>query len=124
MYLLPQHPRVLVVVTMAALALAGCSASTASSDSTEAAHTATSSHADTASAKQRYLDHVSALCDALLPKVIRVTQGGSLEPSSFRFTAEYSIAARQIAELEVYEPRVTTEGFPASKDVVPVVLEP
>jgi hypothetical protein len=52
------------------------------------------------------------------------TQGGSLEPSSFKFTAEYSIAARQIAELEVYEPRVTTEGFPASKDVVPLVLEP
>lgn len=52
------------------------------------------------------------------------TQGGSLEPSSFEFTAEYSIAARQIGELEVYEPRVTTEGFPPSKDVVPLVLQP
>ena len=52
------------------------------------------------------------------------TQGGSLEPSSFEFAAEYSIAARQIGELEVYEPRVTTEGFPPSKDVVPLVLQP
>jgi hypothetical protein len=51
-----------------------------------------------------------------------VTQGGSLEPSSFEFTVEYSIAAGQIGELEVYEPRVTTEGFPPSRDVVPLVL--
>jgi Immunoglobulin-like domain of bacterial spore germination len=53
-----------------------------------------------------------------------VTQGGSLEPSSFEFTVEYSIATRQVGELEVYEPRVTTEGFPPSRDVVPLVLEP
>jgi hypothetical protein len=52
------------------------------------------------------------------------TQGGSLEPSSFEFAAEYSIAARQTGELEVYEPRVSTEGFPPSRDVVPLVLEP
>ena len=52
------------------------------------------------------------------------TQGGSIEPSSFEFTAEYSIAARQIGKLEVYEARVTTEGFPPSNDVVPLVLEP
>jgi hypothetical protein len=52
-----------------------------------------------------------------------VTQGGSLEPSSFEFTVEYSIAARQVGQLEVYEPRVTTEGFPPSRDVVPLVLE-
>ena len=50
-----------------------------------------------------------------------VTQGGSLEPSSFEFTVEYPVAARQIGELDVYEPRVTEEGFPPSKDVVPLV---
>jgi Immunoglobulin-like domain of bacterial spore germination len=53
-----------------------------------------------------------------------VTQGGSIEPSSFEFSIDYSIGARQIGELEVFEPRVTEEGFPPSKDVVPVVLEP
>lgn len=53
-----------------------------------------------------------------------VTQGGSVRPSSFEFTAEYSVAARQIGELEVFEPRVTGEGFPPSRDVVPLVLQP
>jgi hypothetical protein len=53
-----------------------------------------------------------------------VTQGGSLEPSAFNLTVEYSIVARQIGALEVYEPRVTTEGFPPSRDMVPLVLEP
>ena len=53
-----------------------------------------------------------------------VTQGGSTEPGSFGFTVEYSSTARQVGELEVYEPRITTEGFPPSKDVVPLVLEP
>lgn len=53
-----------------------------------------------------------------------VTQGGSIEPSSFEFSVDYSMGARQIGELEVFEPRVTEEGFPPSKDVVPLVLEP
>jgi Immunoglobulin-like domain of bacterial spore germination len=53
-----------------------------------------------------------------------VAQGGGLEPSSFEFTVDYQIDARQIGELEVYEPRVTTEGFPPSKDIVPLVLGP
>ena len=53
-----------------------------------------------------------------------VTQGGSLRPGSFEFTPEYSVAARQIGELEVFEPRVTGEGFPPSRDVVPLVLQP
>ena len=53
-----------------------------------------------------------------------VTQGGSLRPSSFEFRAEYSVAARQIGLLEVFEPRVTREGFPPSRDVVPLVLQP
>ena len=53
-----------------------------------------------------------------------VTQGGSLEPSSFAFQVEYSITGRQIGALEVYEPRVTNEGFPPSRNVVPLVLAP
>jgi hypothetical protein len=58
------------------------------------------------------------------PLASGAAQGGSLEPSSFKFTVHYKIAARQIGELEVYEPRVTTEGFAPSKDIVPLVLEP
>ena len=57
-------------------------------------------------------------------KASGVTQGGSLEPGLFEFRAEYSVAARQIGELEVFEPRVTGEGFPPSRNIVPLVLQP
>ena len=52
------------------------------------------------------------------------TQGGSNEPGPFAFTVDYPIGARQVVHLEVYEPRVTTEGFPPVKNVIPLVLEP
>jgi hypothetical protein len=52
------------------------------------------------------------------------TQGGSQEPGSFAFAVSYPIGERQIGQLEVYEPKMTTEGFPAVKNVVPLVLEP
>ena len=51
-------------------------------------------------------------------------QGGSRESRPFSFTVRYSIGARQIGQLEIYEPSVTTEGFPTVKNIVPVVLEP
>ena len=52
------------------------------------------------------------------------TQGGSQEPGSFAFTVDYPIGAREIGQLEVFEPQVTEEGFPAAKNLVPLVLEP
>jgi hypothetical protein len=52
------------------------------------------------------------------------TQGGSREPGPFSFTVRYSIGTRQIGQLEIYEPSVTTEGFPTVKNIVPVVLKP
>ncbi|MEP6909407.1 MAG: Gmad2 immunoglobulin-like domain-containing protein [Actinomycetota bacterium] len=52
------------------------------------------------------------------------TEGGSDKPGSFGFTVSYPIGARQLAHLEVYEPRVTEEGFPSVKNVLPLVLEP
>lgn len=52
------------------------------------------------------------------------TQGGSQELGSFAFTVSYPIGERQIGHLEVFEPKVTTEGFPTVKNVVPLVLEP
>ena len=51
-------------------------------------------------------------------------QGGSQEPGTFAFTVDYPIGARQVGHLEVYEPRVTREGLPPVKNVVPLVLEP
>jgi hypothetical protein len=52
------------------------------------------------------------------------TQGGSREPGPFSFAVRYSIEAREIGQLEVYEPSVTSEGFPTVKNVMPLVLEP
>jgi hypothetical protein len=52
------------------------------------------------------------------------TQGGSLDPAPFAFTVDYPLGARQVGHLEVYEPRVTREGLPPVKNVVPLVLEP
>jgi hypothetical protein len=51
------------------------------------------------------------------------TQGGSLEAGPFAFNIDYSVAARQIGRLTVLEPRVTSEGFPPPRDVVPLVLD-
>ena len=52
------------------------------------------------------------------------TEGGSLGVAPFEFEVSYPVAERQIAHLEVFEPRVTEEGFPPPKDVVPLVLAP
>ena len=52
------------------------------------------------------------------------TQGGSQEPGSFAFTVSYPIGERQVGHLEVFEPKVTTEGFAPVRNVVPLVLEP
>jgi hypothetical protein len=85
---------------MAALLVAGCSTSTTSSDSTETAHTATQSPADTASAKQRYLDRVNALCDTLLPKVIRVTHGGSIDVPARQYLRDWPAHRRVLAAFD------------------------
>ena len=50
-------------------------------------------------------------------------QGGSREPGAYSFTVKYGIDAGQVGRLEVYEPRVTTEGFPPVRNVIPVVLQ-
>jgi Immunoglobulin-like domain of bacterial spore germination len=52
------------------------------------------------------------------------TQGGSRELGPFSFAVRYSVDARELGQLEVYEPSVTSEGFPTVKNVMPLVLEP
>jgi hypothetical protein len=53
------------------------------------------------------------------------TQGGTLDqPGPFTFSVEYTLDARQVGHLEVFEPPVTEEGFPPPKEIVPLVLEP
>ena len=52
------------------------------------------------------------------------TDGGSLDVAPFEFEVAYEVQERELAELEVFEPRVTQEGFPPPKDIVPLVLAP
>jgi len=51
------------------------------------------------------------------------TQGGSQAPASFEFTVTYTAAVQQVGRLEVDEPRVTSEGFPPTQNVLPLVLQ-
>jgi len=54
------------------------------------------------------------------------TMGGGLDgPLPFAFTVEFNTAERQMAHREVFEEDVSNgEGFPPSRDVVPLLLEP
>jgi len=51
-------------------------------------------------------------------------QGGSDAPGRFEFTVTFTVAVQQVGQLEVDEPRVTSEGFPPTKNVLPVALAP
>ena len=54
------------------------------------------------------------------------THGGGVDgPGAFSFTVAYSVDARQIGHLEVYEEDVSDgEGFPRGRTVLPLVLKP
>jgi hypothetical protein len=54
-----------------------------------------------------------------------ITQGGTAEgPAPFRFQVDYTLPERQVGHLEVLAPRVTDEGFPPGRTVMPLVLSP
>jgi hypothetical protein len=71
------------VATGTAAVLVGCSSSGGSTDSADSEPTVTQSPASPTpsgdSERQAYLDAVNALCDALLPKVVEATHGGSID---------------------------------------------
>lgn len=54
------------------------------------------------------------------------TQGGGVDgPGDFSFTVPYSVDAKQIGHLEVFEEDVSDgEGNPPGRTVLPLVLEP
>jgi hypothetical protein len=54
------------------------------------------------------------------------TQGGGVDgPGAFSFTVPYSVDAKQIGHLEVFDEDVSDgEGFPPGRTVVPLVLNP
>ncbi len=52
--------------------------------------------------------------------------GGSVDgPATFQAEVTFEVAERQVGHLEVYEEDVSDgEGFPPSRNVIPLVLEP
>jgi hypothetical protein len=50
-------------------------------------------------------------------------QGGSQSPAPFSFVVDYSAQARELGQLTVSSPLVTSEGFPPVRNVIPLVLD-
>jgi hypothetical protein len=67
------------VATGTAAALVGCSSGTDSADQPAPTPTSSAATQSEDTGKQTYLEAVNALCDALLPKVIEATHGGSID---------------------------------------------
>jgi hypothetical protein len=100
--------RRLVGAVALSAALAGCSSSGPSSASQ--VNTAPSGAASTAAVDpaQVYLDAVNALCDALLPKVVTVTHGGSIDVPVHEYLATWPAHKRLL------------DGFDAHLATIPV----
>ena len=81
----------LLAVALTWITAAGCSSAAppgATSDPPSTAVRVSAPPPNPPAAVQRYLDSVNALCDALLPKVIAVTNGGSLDIPRKKFFAQ------------------------------------
>jgi hypothetical protein len=97
--------RGLVGAVVLSAALAGCSSSSPSPPRTAPSGVATTAAADPA---QVYLDVVNALCDALLPKVVTVTHGGSIDVPARDYLAAWPAHKRLL------------DGFDANVAAIPV----
>lgn len=85
--------------------LAGCSSSGSSLAGTAPSGPASTAAADPA---QAYLDAVNALCDALLPKIVTVTHGGSIDVPAREYLATWPAHKRLL------------DGFDAHVAAIPV----
>jgi hypothetical protein len=99
--------RLISAVALSA-ALAGCSSSGPSSASTAPSRAASAAAADPA---QVYLAAVNALCDALLPKIVTVTHGGSVDVPVHEYLATWP-AHKQL--LDGFDAHVATIPVPAA----------
>jgi hypothetical protein len=102
--------RRLVGALVLSAALAGCSSSGPSPASTAPSGAASTAAASTAAADpaQVYLDAVNALCDALLPKIVTVTHGGSIDVPARDYLATWPAHKRLL------------DGFDAHVAAIPV----
>jgi hypothetical protein len=97
--------RRLVGAVVLSAALASCSSSSSAPASTAPSGTTSTTAADPA---QAYLEAVNALCDALLPKIITVTHGGSIDVPVREYLATWPAHKRLL------------DGFDAHLATIPV----
>jgi hypothetical protein len=102
--------RRLVSAAVLSGALAACSSSGPSPASTVPGGSASTAAADSA---QVYLDAVNALCDALLPKIVTVTHGGSVNVPASDYLATWP-AHKQL--LDGFDAQVATIPVPAAAE--------
>ncbi|MCW2758548.1 MAG: hypothetical protein JWO46_2294 [Nocardioidaceae bacterium] len=87
---LPRRVRYLVAVGTGALLVGGCAHSAAPNGSAKPASSApASSSAAAAPPEQHYVDTVNELCDKLLPDVIQVTHGGSIDIPASQYLTDW-----------------------------------
>jgi hypothetical protein len=97
--------RRLVGAVVLSAAIAGCSSSGPSPARTAPSGAASTAAADPA---QAYLSAVNALCDALLPKIVTVTHGGSIDVPAREYLATWPAHQRLL------------DGFDAHVAAIPV----
>jgi hypothetical protein len=111
----------LVAVIGLVAALSACSSSGAPTPTptpTPTTHPATSSAASTTAggdSAQAYLDAVNALCDKLLPEVVKVTHGGSIDVPVRKYLASWPAHKRLLAQFDTELAAVSVPAAARSK---------
>jgi hypothetical protein len=97
---LPHHISCFLAVGTAALLVGGCG-SAPSSDAAKPTGSPTAPTTSTAEPpRQQYLDTVNHLCDDLLPKVLRVTHGGSIDIPAQQYLDEWPAHHKVLAAFD------------------------
>jgi hypothetical protein len=91
--------RLLVGSVVLSAALGGCSSSGPSPAPTAPSGAGSTAAADPA---QAYLDAVNALCDALLPEIVTVTDGGSIDVPAREYLATWPAHKRLLAGFDAH----------------------
>jgi nitrous oxide reductase accessory protein NosL len=104
--------RPLVGAVVLSAALAGCSSSGPSPASTAPSGVASTAAADPA---QVYVDAVNALCDALLPKIVTVTHGGSIDVPAREYLATWPAHKRLLEGFDAHVATITVPSAAAGK---------
>lgn len=109
MHSLSRRLRCLLAAGSVALLVGGCSGS--STPTTAPTGSTGPVGAPGVSAKQGYLDKVNSLCDKLLPRVLRVTHGGSIDIPVRQYLRDWPAHRRVLA---AFDSSLTAVRVPAA----------